>query len=72
MVSGSLSRPPVSMCWPIASMAVGWHGLEPLDVVDISDPLIAASAAKRRVASITWRYDVRRAVYEQQIELGAL
>ncbi len=47
-------------------------GLEPLDVVDVSDPLVNAAAIKRRVQSITWRYDVRRTVYEQEIRLGAV
>ena len=47
-------------------------GQELLDVVDFTDPLIAASAIKRRVAAIAWRYDRARRVYEQAITLGSL
>ena len=45
-------------------------GQEILDVIDFSDPLISPTAIKRRVASIRWRYDRRRGVYEQTIGLG--
>ncbi len=47
-------------------------GQELLDVVDFTDPLIAAAAVKRRVAEIRWRYDRHGAVYEQTIGLGAI
>ncbi len=56
---GTLTVPPVC-------------GLEVLDVVDITDPLIGASAVKRRVQEIRWRYDARGGTYEQQISLGAV
>ena len=45
-------------------------GLELLDVVDFTDPLIGPNAIKRRVAAIRWRYDRTKALYEQQIDLG--
>lgn len=47
-------------------------GQELLDAVDFTDALVAATATKRRVASIRWRFDKRRAVYEQTLELGAM
>jgi hypothetical protein len=47
-------------------------GQEILDAVDFSDPLVAAGAVKRRVAGIRWKYDRRRAIYEQQLQLGAM
>jgi hypothetical protein len=46
-------------------------GQEVLDLVDFSDPLVSASAVKRRVAGIDWRYERRRGVYEQTLHLGA-
>jgi hypothetical protein len=45
-------------------------GQEVLDVIDFSDAMISASAVKRRVASIRWRFDRRRGVYEQELRLG--
>jgi hypothetical protein len=47
-------------------------GLELLDVLTFSDPLIAGSAQTRRVAGITWRLDRTRQVYEQRIALGVV
>jgi hypothetical protein len=47
-------------------------GLELLDVLTFSDPLVAASAQTRRVSGITWRLDSARGVYEQRIALGVL
>ncbi|MDP9236290.1 MAG: hypothetical protein M3P30_02640 [Chloroflexota bacterium] len=47
-------------------------GQELLDVVDFTDALIAPTAIKRRVTSIRWAYDRRRAVYEQELELGVM
>ncbi len=47
-------------------------GAELLDVIDFSDASISASAVKRRIAGIEWRYDRHRAVYEQRITLGAV
>jgi hypothetical protein len=47
-------------------------GQELLDAVDFTDALISASAVKRRVTEIRWRYDRRRGVYEQTIGLGSL
>ena len=47
-------------------------GQELLDVVDFTDALISASAVKRRVTEIRWRFDRRRGVYEQTILLGNL
>jgi hypothetical protein len=47
-------------------------GQELLDVVDFSDALVAPAAVKRRVSSIRWTYDRRRAAYEQTLTLGAL
>ena len=41
-------------------------GAELLDVIDFSDASISASAMKRRIAGIRWRYDRHRAVYEQR------
>ena len=41
------------------------------DVVDFTDQLVSASAVKRRVRALRWRYDRHAAVYEQTIELGA-
>jgi hypothetical protein len=45
-------------------------GQELYDVIDVTDPLIAASAVKRRVSRIRWRYDARRGVYDQELRLG--
>jgi hypothetical protein len=47
-------------------------GLELLDVLTISDPLVSASAQTRRVAGITWRLERPRQVYEQRIALGVV
>ncbi|MDE3095849.1 MAG: hypothetical protein KGK07_07595 [Chloroflexota bacterium] len=47
-------------------------GLELLDVLDITDPLIAAAAVKRRVQAILWRWDAPAGHYEQVISLGAV
>jgi hypothetical protein len=47
-------------------------GQELLDAIDFTDALISPTAIKRRVAEIRWRYDRRRAVYEQTIGLGAM
>lgn len=47
-------------------------GLELLDAVELADAFISASAIKRRVAAIRWRYDRGKAVYEQEIELGVM
>lgn len=47
-------------------------GQELLDVVDFTDALISASAVKRRVMEIRWRFDRRRGVYEQTLSLGSL
>ncbi len=47
-------------------------GLEVLDVIDLSDPLISASPVKRRVQAVRWRYDVAAGTYEQHISLGAV
>ncbi|HZS38479.1 MAG TPA: hypothetical protein VFF06_16705 [Polyangia bacterium] len=47
-------------------------GQELLDAVDLTDAAIAPSAIKRRVQAIAWRYDARRAVYEQRLTLGAM
>jgi hypothetical protein len=47
-------------------------GQELLDVVDFSDALIAPTAVKRRITSIRWTFDRRRAAYEQALTLGAL
>jgi hypothetical protein len=46
-------------------------GAELYDVVDFTDLLVNASAVKRRVRALRWRYDRHAAVYEQQLELGA-
>jgi hypothetical protein len=46
-------------------------GQEVLDLVDFTDAAISASAVKRRVAGIDWRYERRRGVYEQTLHLGA-
>ena len=45
---------------------------EILDVVSFSDALIASAPVTRRVAAIHWRFDRRRAVYEQELHLGKL
>ncbi|MEX2245651.1 MAG: hypothetical protein WEC75_03100 [Dehalococcoidia bacterium] len=47
-------------------------GQEIFDVVELSDPLIAASPVRRRVAALRWRYDAPRAIYEQMLRLGPL
>lgn len=47
-------------------------GQEILDVIDFSDVLISPVAIKRRVASIRWRFDRHRAVYEQELRLGPM
>lgn len=47
-------------------------GQELLDVIDFSDALISASAVKRRVSAIRWRFDRRRGIYEQRLSLAAL
>ena len=47
-------------------------GLELFDVIELADPLINPTAIKRRVAAIHWRHDRKKAVYEQQITLGAM
>jgi hypothetical protein len=47
-------------------------GLELLDVLTFSDPLVSAAAQTRRVAGITWRLDRARQVYEQRIALGVV
>lgn len=47
-------------------------GQELLDVIDYSDALIAPSAIKRRVTSIRWTYERRRAEYEQELSLGSM
>jgi hypothetical protein len=41
-------------------------------VIDVTDPMIAPSAVKRRVRRIRWRYDAHRGVYEQHLDLGPL
>jgi hypothetical protein len=46
-------------------------GQELYDAVDFTDLLVSASAVKRRVRALRWRYDRHAAVYEQTIELGA-
>lgn len=47
-------------------------GQEVLDVVDFSDPLIAPSPVRRRVAGISWLFDREHGRFEQRIALGAL
>jgi hypothetical protein len=47
-------------------------GLELLDMLTFSDPLVSASAQTRRVAGITWRLHRPREVYEQRIALGVV
>src|SRR5581483_6689795 len=47
-------------------------GLEPLDVIDVTDELVAQGAVKRRVQRIRWRYDVTAGHYDQTIDLGAV
>lgn len=47
-------------------------GQELLDAIDFTDPVISPSAIKRRVTAIRWRFDRRKAVYEQTIRLGAM
>jgi hypothetical protein len=47
-------------------------GLEPLDVIDISDTYVNAAAVKRRVRALRWRYDVIAGKYEQTVSLGAV
>lgn len=46
-------------------------GQELYDVIEINDPLAGLSAAKRRVLSLSLRYEPPSAVYEQRIGLGA-
>ncbi|MBI2724600.1 MAG: hypothetical protein HYX50_06005 [Chloroflexi bacterium] len=45
-------------------------GQQILDVIDFTDALVSPAAVRRRVAAIDWRYDRRRAVYEQTLTLG--
>lgn len=47
-------------------------GQEVLDVIDFSDALIAPAAIKRRVVAIRWRFDRHRALYDQELTLGAV
>ncbi|MBF6601065.1 MAG: hypothetical protein IVW36_11200 [Dehalococcoidia bacterium] len=47
-------------------------GLQPLDVIDISDPLVQPAPILRRVQQIRWRYDQASGTYEQQLTLGAV
>ncbi len=53
------------------TIAVPPHcGLELLDVVAFVDAFVSAATVTRRVMGIVWRYDKRRAVYEQVVRLG--
>ncbi len=45
-------------------------GLELYDVIDITDPLAALTAAKRRVLSLHHLYDTQKGVYTLKIGLG--
>jgi len=45
-------------------------GQEMYDVIDITDPLAALSAAKRRVLSLHHQYDTRKGIYTLKIGLG--
>lgn len=45
-------------------------GLELLDVIAFDDPYVNPATIPRRVMGITWRYDKRRAKYEQTVRLG--
>ena len=47
-------------------------GLELLDVIDITDDLVAATAVTKRVQGIRWLWDIIAGKYEQTIELGAV
>ncbi len=47
-------------------------GQELLDAIDFTDALISPTAIKRRVTEIRWRYNRRKAQYEQTIRLGAM
>jgi hypothetical protein len=44
-------------------------GTELYDVIDVTDPLLNLSGAKRRVSAIAWRYLPLRGVYEHRLEL---
>ncbi len=47
-------------------------GQELFDVIDVTEPMIAPSAVKRRVRRVRWRYDAHRGVCEQHLDLGPL
>ncbi|MBF6606795.1 MAG: hypothetical protein IVW53_14600 [Chloroflexi bacterium] len=47
-------------------------GLELLDVVDITDPLVQPTPVLRRIRQIRWRYDQLAGVYDQLLTLGAV
>jgi hypothetical protein len=47
-------------------------GQQVLDVVALTDPLVSSATFKARVRAITWKYDRRKSVYQQTLELGAL
>jgi hypothetical protein len=47
-------------------------GQELYDVVEVADGLVSPDTLRRRVTAVRWRYDRRRAVYEQTLSLGPL
>lgn len=47
-------------------------GQELYDVIEIADGLVSPDALRRRVTAIRWRFERRRAVYEQTLLLGPL
>lgn len=47
-------------------------GQERLDAIDFTDDRVGPDPTVRRVAAIRWRFDKRRAVYEQTLDLGAM